>query len=97
MEYESTKFPIVTKSLILKAAHPSKRILLGGIGLAVLGLLPFVIGCDLFSPRATEDSHKIKESRTMEMTQTRKDHATAIPPMDISAPSRTETATFALG
>lgn len=97
MEYKSTTFPIVTKSLIVKAAHSSKRILLGGFGLAVLGFLPFVIGCDLSSRRATEGIHKTKESRAMELTQTKKDHAPAIPPIDISAPSGTETATFALG
>lgn len=97
MEYESTRFPIVTKSLMLKAAHSSKRILLGGFGLAVLAFLPFVIGCDLSSRRAPEDIHKTKESGAMEMTQTKKDHACTIPPIDISAPSRTETATFALG
>lgn len=97
MDCESARFTIVTKSFLLKAAHSSRRILLGGFGLAVLGFLPFVIGCDLSSRRATEDIHKTEESGAMEMTQTKKDRAATIPPVDISAPSRTETATFALG
>jgi hypothetical protein len=57
--------------------------------LVLLGFIPFIQACDIVE--AT------KERGKMAMTETNSERYTAKPPIDASAPSNTETATFALG
>ncbi len=73
------------------------RKLLHGVKLVVLGLFFFFSACEAVSSDATKDFEKIKETKSMEVTQTNIVHTPTIPPIDVSVPTRTETATFALG
>jgi hypothetical protein len=72
-------------------AHPnfSKRSILTEIVFICLGLIPFLQACKMVE--AT------KERENMSMTETNPVRYMAKPPIDASAPVRTETATFALG
>jgi len=68
----------------IKATTPILRIAV--VGACVVGL---VLGAIYFS--------SMKESKTMTLTKTSSDPKAAIPPIDASVPTKTETATFALG
>ena len=72
-------------------AHPnlSKRSILTEIVFICLGLVPVLHACD------TVEATKDRED--MSMTETNLVRYMARPPIDASAPDRTETATFALG
>jgi hypothetical protein len=68
----------------IKATTPILRIAV--VGACVVGL---VLGAIYLS--------SMKESKTMTLTKTSSDPKAAIPPIDASVPTKTETATFALG
>jgi hypothetical protein len=70
---------------------------LQGARLVILGLFFSLSACEAVSYDVTKDFEKIKETKSMEVTQTNIVHTPTIPPIDVSAPTRTETATFALG
>ncbi len=66
----------------------SRRIFLKGIGIATLGLVPFLQACDnAFSLRGKEN----ETAGTGSVPRPKR------PPIDVSAPAETRTATFALG
>ena len=67
----------------------SRWFFLAGLISIFLGFGLFLHGCD--SMKAT------KEREIMAMTKTNSIPSIGIPPIDASAPSKTETATFALG
>jgi hypothetical protein len=60
------------------------------------GAISILIGLGL-SLHACDHVGATKEREIMEMTQTNSTLNHAIPPIDVSAPLKTETATFALG
>ena len=76
----------------MDAQEPSnlrKRIILHGVVAIFVGFGLFLHACE---NRGAE-----KERQTMEVTQTNLMRDAAIPPIDRSAPLKTETVTFALG
>jgi hypothetical protein len=69
---------------LIKAAAPALRMVVAGACLVGLGLGAVYLGSR-------------NERKTMTLTPTSSVHKAAIPPIDASAPTKTETATFALG
>ena len=59
----------------------------------VLGSGPIFSGCD----SSNQDWRPVKERNDMELAKGYSSLDVAIPPIDLEAPSKTETATFALG
>ena len=68
------------------------RVLLLAVA-AMLASAPFFTGCDSLN----QDLRYAKERKEMELAKGYPDQDVAIPPIDLNAPSETETATFALG
>ena len=66
----------------------SRRIFLKGIGIACLGLAPLLQACDTAFSRKGAGTERAGAGPTPR---------TVRPPIDISAPAETRTATFALG
>ena len=59
----------------------------------VLGGGPILYGCD----SSNQDRRPAKERNNMELAKGHSSHMVAIPPIDLKAPTKAETATFALG
>ncbi len=66
----------------------SRRIFLKGVGIACLGLVPLLQACDTAFSR---------EGKGNERARTESAARALRPPIDVSAPAETRTATFALG
>ena len=66
----------------------SRRIFLAGMGIACLGFVPLLQACDKALPQRGKEK---------EMTGTVSVVNAVRPPIDASAPAKTQTATFALG
>jgi hypothetical protein len=72
----------------------NRRVSVKGLGSAILGLTPFLKACNRLSGEIQSREEKMQTGRTNPMsTVPRK----PIPPIDAAAPTRLETATFALG
>lgn len=72
----------------------NRRALMKGLGSAILGLPLFLKACNRLSAEIQSREEKMQTGQTNPMsTVPRK----TIPPIDAAAPSRLETATFALG
>ena len=97
MDHKKTNSETVTGGQSVKPNSFKGRNLLQGVKLVVLGLFFAFSACDSVSSDVNQDFEKTKESRSMELTQTNIVHAPTIPPIDVSVPTITETATFALG
>jgi len=63
------------------------------LGVTILGGGPILQGCDSLN----QDLRPAKERNDMELAQGYPRHDVAFPPLDLKAPRKTETATFALG
>ena len=72
----------------------SRRALLKGLGSAILGLTPFLKACNRLSGDFQSREEKMQTGQTGSMTAVPRK---PIPPIDAAAPTRVETATFALG
>lgn len=72
----------------------NRRALVKGLGGAILGLAPFLKACNRLSGefQSREEKMQTGQNRSMEAVPRK-----PIPPIDVAAPSRVETATFALG
>ena len=68
------------------------RVLLLAVA-ATLVSVPFLTGCDSLN----QDRRPAKERKNMELAKGYWSQDVAIPPIDLKAPKKTETATFALG
>ena len=66
----------------------SRRVLLKGIGIACLGIAPLLQACDTAFSREEEGSVRARTESASPALR---------PPIDVSAPAETRTATFALG
>lgn len=66
------------------------------IGLASIGVVPFFHGWELSNSKAS-DPETGKGRKGMTLTNENFIPDTRIPPIDTSVPTKTETATFALG
>ena len=66
----------------------SRRIFLKGIGIACLGLVPLLQACDTAFSREEKGSVRARTGSASRALR---------PPIDVSAPAETRTATFALG
>ena len=97
MNRKKTNSETITGQQSDKPSFLKGRKLYQGVRLVVLGLFLFFSACEAVSSDVTKDFEKIKETKSMEVTQTNVVHTPTIPPIDVSAPTRTETATFALG
>ena len=97
MNRKKTNSETITGQQSSKPSSLGGRKLLQGVRLTVLGLFFFLSACEAVSSDVTKDFEKIKETNSMEVTQTKIVHTPTIPPIDVAAPTRTETATFALG
>jgi hypothetical protein len=76
-----------------KIGHFRLRTVLLLVVVTVLGGGPILNGCDSSKP----DRRFPKKRNDMELAKGYSGHDVAIPPIDLKAPSKTETATFALG
>jgi hypothetical protein len=77
--------------------HLKKGICLVGLKLAVLGLL---LSLNLWGPGTSKASERLERrgvNEPMEISQMNTVTSTMIPPIDVSAPKTTETASFAMG
>lgn len=72
----------------LRGSDLSRRLFLAGLGIACLGVFPFLQGCN------EADSEKKKGVKRPESAPVAR---AALPPIDLAAPVKTQTATFALG
>ena len=72
----------------------SRRALLKGLGSAILGLLPFLKACNRLSGEIQSKEEKMQTGQSAQGSAVPRKPA---PPIDAAAPSRVETATFALG
>ena len=66
----------------------SRRIFLKGIGIACLGLAPLLQACDTAFSREEKGNERGRAGSASRALR---------PPIDVSAPAETRTATFALG
>jgi hypothetical protein len=76
-----------------KIGHASPWTLILLVVVTLLGGGPILYGCD----SSNQDWRLWKERNNMELARGQSSHMVAIPPIDIEAPSKMETATFALG
>ena len=76
-----------------KIGHVRSGTLLLLVVITVLGGGPILHGCD----SSNQDWRPVKERNDMELAKGYSSLDVAIPPIDLKAPSNTETATFALG
>ena len=97
MNRKKTNSETITGQQSVKPFYLERKNLLQAVILVVLGLFFFFSACKPVSSDATKDFEKIKETKSMEVTQTNIVHTRTVPPIDVSVPTRTETATFALG
>ena len=97
MHRERTEAEAITGGQSGKAFSMNRKAVIRGVGLVVLGVLLSLNGCESVSSETNRNLEKGKESKAMEMTQTKIVHTPTIPPIDASAPNKTATATFALG
>lgn len=72
----------------------NRRALLKGLGGAILGLTPFLKACNRLNGELQSREERMQTGQTGSMTAVARK---PIPPIDAAAPSRFETATFALG
>ena len=72
----------------------NRRALVKGLGGAILGLAPFLKACNRLSGEIQSREEKMQTGQAAPMTAVPRK---PIPPIDAAAPSRVETATFALG
>jgi|WetSurMetagenome_2_1015567.scaffolds.fasta_scaffold1628775_1 hypothetical protein len=88
MKHDTVLFPTGYDPCTRDGGCPSRRIFLKGIGIACLGFVPFLQGCDnAFS----------REGKGKETARTGPTPRAVRPPIDVSAPAETQMATFALG
>jgi len=87
MEFKNTRFFSGHVPDRLKADGMSRRYFLYLAGAAGIGALPFIHGCK----EADMDISQAKTTRAAEQT------APIIPPIDLSAPKVTASATFGMG
>ncbi len=71
-----------------------RRVLVKGLGVAILGFIPFLNACNRLSGEIQPKEDKMQISPG---AQTPSVPRKSIPPIDTAAPGRIETATFALG
>ena len=76
-----------------KIGHIRPRTVVFLLLVTVLGGGPILHGCDSLN----QDSRPAKERNDMELAKGYSGHDVAFPPLDLKAPPKTETATFALG
>ena len=76
-----------------KIGHVRSWTLLLLVVMTVLGGGPILYGCD----SSSQGWQPVKERNDMELAKGYSSLDVAIPPIDLKAPSNTETATFALG
>jgi hypothetical protein len=72
----------------------NRRVFVKGLGFVFLGVTPFLEACNHLSG---EPQSKEKNMQTQPGRQPSSARPRSIPPIDAEAPSRLETATFALG
>jgi hypothetical protein len=72
----------------------NRRVFVKGLGFVFLGVTPFLEACNRLSG---ETQSKEEKMQTQPGTQLSSVRPRSIPPIDAAAPSRLETATFALG
>jgi hypothetical protein len=97
MHHEGTDPEAITRGQSIKPFSMNRKTVTSGVRLIILGLLLTTSGCESVSSEANRNFKKSKEGNAMEMTQTDIVHASTIPPIDVSTPTKMETATFALG
>lgn len=97
MNRKQTNSETITGQQSAKPSSLKGRNLLQGVRLVVLGLFFAFSACDSVSSDVNQDFERTKESRSMELIQTNIVHVPTMPPIDVSAPTIAETATFALG
>jgi len=72
----------------------NRRVLVKGLGVVFLGFIPFLNACSRLSGEIQPKEEKMQISPGAQTSSVTKK---SIPPIDAEAPSRIETATFALG
>lgn len=72
----------------------NRRYFVKGLGGVILGLTPLLKACNRLSGEFQSREDKMQTGQTGSMTAVPRK---PIPPIDAAAPSRVETATFALG
>ena len=90
MHRKKTQFTMVQEQYTREHSRLSRRTFLKGMGFACLSLAPFLHACDIISGER-------QEGKTMAQAEPNPVSHAAIPSIDASVPSKTETATFALG
>lgn len=72
----------------------NRRLLLKGLGVVLLGFIPFLNSCNRLSGEIQPKEEKMQISPGAQKPSVPRK---SIPPIDTAAPGRIETATFALG
>ena len=88
MEHDTILLPAGCDPCTRDGSCLSRRIFLKGIGIACLGLAPLLQACDTAFSR---------EGKGKERARTESAPRALMPPIDVSAPAETRTATFSLG
>jgi hypothetical protein len=95
MSHKKTK-PMVTLEAGTLQTAMTRRTVITGLGLLCLVFSPLLQGCKRFGSE-TGDVRGEKRGISMELNIDTPMPKGVIPPIDAAAPTRTETATFALG
>jgi hypothetical protein len=88
MEHGTILLPTGYDLDIRKGYALSRRIFLKGVGIACLGLAPFLQACDNAFSLGSKENETARTGSVPRATR---------PPIDLSAPAETRMATFALG
>ncbi len=96
MHRKMTRFIVIQEEDAPKHTCLCRRTFLKGMGFMCLGSLPILGGWGLVRGK-TEDLVLAGEAKIVEQAKEGGVPKAAIPPIDASAPTKTETATFALG
>jgi hypothetical protein len=72
----------------------NRRVLVKGLGVVLLGFIPFLTACNRLSGETQPKEEKVQAHPNTQISSVSRKPT---PPIDAAAPGRIETATFALG